>query len=294
MLDIRMSYYDYTSIYWRTPAGIITNSSRLQVNKSGKYSVEVYSSYFNKILHDSTELLYLSKPWHALRDTFLCGSEELVLNAGNPGCYYLWSNGDTHQKTSILNPGTYWVKISNGLCSVSDTFRVRSVMLNRDLLPDELSLCAGDSKKVLSVKAETGSRVLWNTGAVSNSISISREGWYWVKLSTPPCAPALDSVLVSIKPCECQMLIPNSFTPNEDNRNDYFFPVFECEYTYYTLYISDRWGNAIYSSNDPKGKWDGRFKGNLCPEDIYTYRIESIEKGTDKKQVRTGHISLFR
>lgn len=90
------------------------------------------------------------------------------------------------------------------------------------------------------------------------------------------------------------MIIPNSFTPNEDNRNDYFFPVLQCDYSYFNLTITDRWGNTVYSSNNTNGKWDGRFKGNLCPEDIYIYRIESTEKGTDKKLVRNGHISLFR
>ena len=90
------------------------------------------------------------------------------------------------------------------------------------------------------------------------------------------------------------MMVPNSFTPNEDNRNDFFFPVMQCEYSYYTITITDRWTNTVFSSNNINAKWDGRFKGNLCPEDIYVYKIESIEKGSEKRLVRNGHISLFR
>jgi gliding motility-associated-like protein len=58
--------------------------------------------------------------------------------------------------------------------------------------------------------------------------------------------------------------------------------------------ITDKWGNIVFFTNSVNGKWDGRFKGNLCPEETYIYRIESIEKGSDKKQPRTGHVLLFR
>ena len=76
------------------------------------------------------------------------------------------------------------------------------------------------------------------------------------------------------------MIIPNSFTPNEDNRNDYFYPVLQCEYSYFKITIMDKWENTVFTSNSVNGKWDGRFKGNLCPEEMYVYRIESVEKGT--------------
>jgi gliding motility-associated-like protein len=144
------------------------------------------------------------------------------------------------------------------------------------------------------VKVNPNSKVVWNTGATTPAISVTKEGMYWVKTESKDCGTQIDSVKVKLKPCDCELLIPNSFTPNEDNKNDYFFPVFQCEYTYYSLVISDRWGNTVFSTNNLSAKWDGRFKGNLCPEDIYVYRFESTEKGNDKKLIRTGHISLFR
>jgi gliding motility-associated-like protein len=103
-----------------------------------------------------------------------------------------------------------------------------------------------------------------------------------------------DSVKVKIKACDCEILVPNSFTPNEDDRNDYFFPVLQCEYSYYNMTIFDRWSNTVFITNNPNGRWDGRFKGNLCPDDIYVYRIETIEKGSERKSVSKGQISLFR
>ncbi|MGE0566753.1 MAG: T9SS type B sorting domain-containing protein [Bacteroidia bacterium] len=89
-------------------------------------------------------------------------------------------------------------------------------------------------------------------------------------------------------------MVPNSFTPNEDNKNDNFFPVLQCEYTYYSFTVFDKWGNQIYSTNSTNGKWDGRYKGHLCDEDIYVYKIETKEKGSEKKTLRSGKVSLIR
>ncbi|MEL6846533.1 MAG: SprB repeat-containing protein, partial [Bacteroidota bacterium] len=40
------------------------------------------------------------------------------------GSTYLWSNGTTGQQTTIANSGTYWVQVSNGSCTSSDTINV--------------------------------------------------------------------------------------------------------------------------------------------------------------------------
>jgi len=294
LLDIQQSYDNYASVYWTTPAGIITNTSRLVVKKQGNYAVKVESAYFSKQIKDSVYLKVLLRPAKHLRDTVLCHNSTLVLNTKYGSCYHLWSTGEKTPRIEITKEGTYWVKVSNGVCSITDTFLVKTVADTRALLPREISFCLNEPKKILNVKVSPGTRLLWNTGSTSYSTAVTSEGVYWVQSTLAPCGEFRDSTRVVLKMCECEMLIPNSFTPNEDNRNDYFFPVAECEYSYFNLSISDRWGNAIFSTYQSNGKWDGRFKGNLCPEDVYVYKIESIEKGTDKKQVRTGHVSLFR
>lgn len=294
LLDIQQSYDNYASVYWTTPAGIITNTSRLMVKKQGRYAVKAESAYFSKQIKDSVFLKVLQRPVKQIRDTLLCRNSVLVIKSRYDTYYHLWSTGEKTPSIEISREGTYWVKISNGVCSVSDTFHVKSQNNVRSLLPKDISFCLNESNKTLSIKADPGSKLLWNTGSTSYSTAVTSEGIYWVQSLLAPCGEFRDSVKVILKMCECEMMIPNSFTPNEDNRNDYFYPVSECEYSYFNLSISDRWGNAIFTTYQSNGRWDGRFKGNLCPEDIYVYKIETIEKVTDKKQVRTGHISLFR
>ncbi len=57
-------------------------------------------------------------------DTSFCESIPLILNAGNPGGEYTWSNGDSTQVITILNQsGTYWVVVDK-YCVATDTVEV--------------------------------------------------------------------------------------------------------------------------------------------------------------------------
>jgi gliding motility-associated-like protein len=229
-----------------------------------------------------------------IRDTAMCKGKPLVLDAKYTGLKYQWSTGENTQRITIENPGRYWVKIKNGTCVTVDSVKVRALPGVAVTVPTDLVFCANEEHKIIFAKSTGKARFLWNTGAVTPSLQVTKEGTYWLRSESGLCGKQVDSIHVKIKMCECEMVIPGSFSPNEDGRNDYFFPVSTCEYSYFYITIADRWGNTVYISNSLSAKWDGRFKGNLCPEDIYVYRIESTERGADKKVVRTGKISLFR
>lgn len=281
-------------ITWTTPQGIVTNTRRLNAQRQGKYFVKVIAPGTNKEFTDScfVRVSYRVKP--LIGDTAICRGRSLVLDARHTGLRYLWSTGETTQRIQIENPGRYWVRMRNGACLTVDSVKVRQLPGMSVSVPSELSFCANEERKLIVARGAVNTRYLWSNGATTPSIQVAKEGIYWLRSETGLCGKQIDSVKVRIKVCECEMIIPNSFSPNEDNRNDYFFPQTNCEYSYFSLTICDRWGNNVYISSNANGKWDGRFKGNLCPEDIYVYRIESSEKGGEKKAVRSGKISLFR
>ena len=235
-----------------------------------------------------------SKPKLVLRDTIICKGRSIILDAKNPGMQYLWNTFETTQKIKIVNPGRYWVALINGSCNTVDTVYIKPLQGSGVVLNREATFCMNEEIRIISVKVNPGTKIQWSTGATSASIYAIKEGNYWVKTEMNNCGAQVDTIRVKLKVCECEMMIPNSFTPNEDNRNDYFFPVAQCDYSYYMMTITDRWGNTVFTTNNIAAKWDGRFKGNLCPEDIYIFKIESTEKGGDKKSIRSGHISLFR
>ncbi|MDO9000905.1 MAG: gliding motility-associated C-terminal domain-containing protein [Bacteroidota bacterium] len=294
IIELKQNLEKNATTEWSAKSiGIIYNTKKIKVKSlNEKYYIKVVSG--KNIYLDSTVVKMYSKPKSFLRDTVLCKNKPLVLDAKNPGLLFFWSTGETTQKIKVESSGSYWVKITNLGCTIIDTSKVKFLPAAISGINSETTFCLSDENKILTVKPSNGTKVLWNTGSTSPSITINNEGNYWVKSVNKTCGEQTDTIKVKLKACDCEMIIPNSFTPNEDNRNDYFFPVLQCEYTYFKITISDRWENTVYTSNNVNGKWDGRFKGNLCPEETYVFVIESIEKGSDKKLLRKGKITLFR
>ena len=82
--------------------------------------------------------------------------------------------------------------------------------------------------------------------------------------------------------------IPNAFTPNGDGTNDNF-QAQGIGISEFNMIIFDRWGNAIFQSNNVNTSWDG---GN-SPSGIYIYRIDVIDY-MGRTYEYTGQISLIR
>jgi gliding motility-associated-like protein len=276
---------------WATPYKIIDHAKQLYVKQKGKYTVKIYDG--SKVITDTTYVKINDKPRLVIRDTIVCSGSLITINPKTK-YKYTWSTGESTEALKIDKPGKYWIKTNNKGCFYTDTFRVSSAVGTVPNFGKELLVCESDANKLLSVRAPADVKLYWNTGANTMSINATKEGFYWVKSVSKICGSKTDSVYVKYKNCDCDIYIPNSFTPNDDDRNDLFAPVFQCEYNYFIMTIFDRWGNTVYVSNNINGKWDGRFKSNPCPDDVYVYRIEAIQKNTDKKIIKNGHISLFR
>jgi gliding motility-associated-like protein len=88
------------------------------------------------------------------------------------------------------------------------------------------------------------------------------------------------------------LYVPNAFTPNSSGNNDQFF-AYGTNVTDFQMYVFDRWGNLIYSSNDITKGWDGTYKNNPCQQDVYVWRVIWTD-AQNKKHKMLGHVSLIR
>jgi gliding motility-associated-like protein/uncharacterized repeat protein (TIGR01451 family) len=67
--------------------------------------------------------------------------------------------------------------------------------------------------------------------------------------------------------------VPNVFTPNGDDVNDYFFPKFY-NITKIHVMIMNKWGELIYESKDLKSDgWNGKLKSEDVPIGNYVFKI---------------------
>ena len=89
--------------------------------------------------------------------------------------------------------------------------------------------------------------------------------------------------------------MPNAFTPNSDRINDYFLVTGTCIENF-NMIIFNRFGDAIFESNDISVGWDGNFKNTKAPPGVYTYVMTYSFIGTYNKitKTKTGIITLLR
>jgi gliding motility-associated-like protein len=91
-----------------------------------------------------------------------------------------------------------------------------------------------------------------------------------------------DTISKTLRIEDYAFYIPTAFTPNGDDRNEFFFGT-GIGITDYEMWIFDRWGNAVFyctASNAPQNapcKWDGKVKGGESNErvqqDVYVWKV---------------------
>lgn len=87
---------------------------------------------------------------------------------------------------------------------------------------------------------------------------------------------------------------PNVFTPNGDAKNDFFLTFGEgIDNSTFEMWVFDRWGNMIFTSNDQNKGWNGENAGTPAQIDTYVWRVKFKDINGDPHNF-IGHVSLIR
>jgi gliding motility-associated-like protein len=152
----------------------------------------------------------------------------------------------------------------------------------------------------------------WNFGDGNTSTETSpsyvyqNAGEYQIYLIAKNVEGCLDTFNLPTKivaELESTIDIPNAFSPNlngsnggvfgnNDINNDVFHPVIK-DVDEYELTIFSRWGELLFVSNDITIGWDGYYKGKLCTQDVYVWKINATTL-EGKKINKTGDLLLLR
>lgn len=90
--------------------------------------------------------------------------------------------------------------------------------------------------------------------------------------------------------------VPNTFTPDGDDFNDSFQPVFTSGFDPYNykLLIFNRWGELVFESYNTAIGWNGTYGGEIMKSDIYTWSISFKTSSSDKRVKEMGHVFLLK
>ena len=80
--------------------------------------------------------------------------------------------------------------------------------------------------------------------------------------------------ILTVTPFYTVIVIPNSFTPNNDGINDFWDIAGLIDYPQCTVSIFTRYGTLIYQSRGYPKSWDGTYKGSQLPMGAYYYVID--------------------
>lgn len=232
---------------------------------------------------------------------FCEGTSTMLSVSGNlPGMTFTWlPSGSTGQSFVVNDANSGWI-FAEG--TYDDCPSVRDSLLTTVLpnpqvsVPGDFEICPGGSV-VASVSSNLpNSTFVWNPGNLSgpvNTLYPTETTTYYVYAQNGSCISETDSFLVDLS-LACFLEVPNVFTPNGDQVNDYFSLVSYAGILSLEMDIVNRWGNFVRSFDKPDFHWDGKdTSGNEMDEGVYFYRMKVV-LGSGEEQEKQGFIEIFR
>ena len=120
---------------------------------------------------------------------------------------------------------------------------------------------------------------------------------YFLRFFTETGCESNDTTLVKVAEETDNIYMPNAFSPDENGRNDIFYPQSRLTEKVLSFRVFSRWGELLFEinnvfTNDPSIGWDGFFNGQKMRQGVYIYFLE-IERENGRIEIVTGDVTLM-
>ena len=234
-------------------------------------------------------------------------------NTSLAGQTFFWDFGDGTTSTDVNpthlynNPGTYTIKLvatDPSTCNIIDSTTTTITVSTRPTanftvtpVPPEVNKptvfynasIGGVQYKYLFGDGDSTVRTTMDT--VHHQYNAT--GTYDACLITTNAAGCTDTFCLPVDAIIVPLLdVPNAFTPGRFGRNS-VVRVEGFGIARMTFRIYNRWGQKVFETGDRKFGWDGTYKGQIQPMDVYAYTLD-VEFTDGTKTRKTGDITLIR
>ena len=136
-----------------------------------------------------------------------------------------------------------------------------------------------------------------NTNATSNQQNpvhqYSQHGTFDVMLVASNTLGCVDTTWKELKVyADFRFYVPNTFTPDADGKNEYFYGKGE-GILQYSMRVYNRLGQLIFESNDPDYQWDGQVNGSAAQVGRYVYQFNIQDVNLNWHDF-VGEVTLLR
>lgn len=287
---------DTTAIKIITPP----NDTIINVKFLKNFHGYIKATFDGCVLQDSFYIdVYAAKQKLDLgKDTMLCPGKPSVIDAGAGFKSYLWQDGTTATQTfTASQSGIYSVKAIDSCGNIfNDTVMVNTMndSLSVNYSP---SICSYDTATIfLDPKLKNYSWSPANDGILfSNTLKLFPSTTTLFTVSGERFLNCVfsDTVLIKVINCPVYIYFPNAFTPNNDNRNDYFKPFISGRFEQYELAVYNRFGQVVFATNNMRQGWDGTLKGQPQDPASFIWQCHYKMKGDSAKFIK-GSLLLIR
>ncbi|NRA12133.1 MAG: gliding motility-associated C-terminal domain-containing protein, partial [Crocinitomicaceae bacterium] len=115
---------------------------------------------------------------------------------------------------------------------------------------------------------------------------------YYLTVSDANGCTAVDSVLITLDFQTQDFFVPNAFSPNGDNHND-FFEIEGTGLNDFYVRVFNRWGELIFDSEDQSISWDGTQNGKALNTAVFAYSLTYTDS-FGVNQVVSGNVTLIK
>ncbi len=253
---------------------------------------------------DNQQITIFNLPFvNAGNDLTICEGQSVTLS-GSGASNYNWTNGVLNNQGFTPGLGTSVYTITgtdaDGCVGTDDiTVTVIEIPVS-EAIPDVTTGFPGLAVNFLNNSSITPN-YLWNfgdgaTGVTTNvgtsmSNTYDEPGTYFMVLtaSNGTCTDYDTVQIIVIEYPDPIIEVPNVFTPNNDDSNEFFF--INTEYTKSIQYIIvNRWGNLIFEDEGVNPLWNGN-TANEKPVDEGVYFVKYVVIGLNN-ETYSGHGSV--
>ncbi len=245
----------------------------------------------------------------------LCIGDSVTLAASGSD-EYIWQPAATLSNPAIANPVAnpsvntiYTVTATDAMHCFTSSEQVTVSVVNKpsfDISDSLLTLSKGAVHQLLTSSSANVVNWLWQPqqglscyNCESPLLTANQDIAYTATATTIAGCSASDVVHIIILCNSSQLFMPSAFTPNNDGKNDRFYPLSvgssSQKVKLFAIYSST--GQSVFSkqniyTNTFADGWDGNYKSNLLGNSTFIYKIEIECEG--KIVPLTGTVTVIR
>jgi gliding motility-associated-like protein len=275
------------SVKWSNGYG----GNQLVVDNAGVYDITVTSAG-QCIAKDSITIK--ASPLNGIRlptDSSICEGSTMRVDIKIPAnTTFTWNDHATDLNRN-LSIGQYTLALQNKECLLKSAFILNAIPLPAFNRFKDTTICEGDE---ITLNAHyPGATNLWNTGSTSSTVDTKKGGSYWAQTSVNGCTYR-DTIYLKTIECECNIVLPNVFSPNGDGINDLYRPQLSCFPQNYLFRVFNRYGQEIFQTRDFRTHWDGTSNGRVLPVGTYYFVMTYFDLKRFSPAKYSGSITLLR